>query len=213
MTRSFALLTIITPGLIIMWTFIFVDVFRYARYRMNHKGEQAESIIGVNEEPLLVLEFNNKAQKRLLGMIHTVFLALLLFVFFNADDAARSDTYSLFFFLNKDETYTLYFWTWKFAALAIILFQGLVAIHFFSKRVLFYKKAVVLENSVRGKRVLALNNNVRRYSRPVNELLYDSTKGINIPIFKKFIKPNFDQEKILADILSNIPQKRKSICF
>ena len=200
--------------LIYAWALILAELFKYVKYRITHKGKQAEILIGDNEQPILVLEFNNISQIMLLRLGSVFLFTVFVFGFIAADYAARLDMNRTFFFLSKEQTYNLYFWMYKYSSLGLLIWIWLQGTHFFNKRVVFYRNAVVLENSIWGKRILKLGNNVKLSKQSKVWWLYDSSMGIIIPAFnKKCMRLNHDQEKILKDIFVTIPVKNKLLGF
>ena len=153
------------------------------KYRITHKGKQDELLIGDDEQPVLVLEFNNISQIMLLRLSSVFIFAVCVFGFIAADYAARQDMNRAFFFLSKEQTYNLYFWMYKYTSLGLLLWIWLQGTDFFNKRVVFYRNAVVLENSIWGKRILKLGNNVKLSKQSKVWWLYDSSTGIILPAF------------------------------
>jgi hypothetical protein len=83
----------------------------------------------------------------------------------------------------------------------------------FTRKVIFYKNAVVVDNPIMGRRELPLDENVRRYEYwGMYKYIYDERKGINLQVYnKKFMELTHKQEKLLSEIMSRIPKKQKDL--
>ena len=62
-----------------------------------------------------------------------------------------------------------------------------------------------------GRRELPLDESVKRNEYRGSKWIYDERKGINLQVYnKKFMELNHKQEKLLTEIMSRIPEKKKS---
>lgn len=210
MSRSFFMVMLI-PLLLYVWVSILADFFKYLRYRLTDTGEQIKSNAEQNEPPILVLQFNRPLKIWLAIM---TFFPLLLFGFLKADYVARDDMNRLFFSLNKEQTYILYCWAWKFVCGGIFLWFGTGIINTFSnKKVSFFKNIVVIENALTGRRSLVLNNHVRctKGANGIGYWLYNELSMKHLLIDRTMMKKlDSRQEKLLDEILSKIPEKKKT---
>lgn len=102
---------------------------------------------------------------------------------------------------------------WKFQSLVALFCFCAVLILSFNKKVIFYKNAVIVENSITGRRELPLDDNVR-----CNDLgtggrsiwIYNERKGINLQVYSQnYMDITLEQEKLLNEIISRIPEKKR----
>jgi len=212
MTRSF-LFVMLMPLALFWWVKISANFLRHIRYRMMHMTEQDNLVFGQNEQPTLILEYDNTPMIIFLKIFPIILCLMCLFAWFTADKAVHRDMHYMFFSLNPEHTYILYYWAWKFQIITALLIFGWMVFKSFNKRVYFFNNAVVLENALIGKNALVLDDNVRITKHPsgngywlYNEL---SMKYIQI-VNKKLMKLDAQQEKLLKDFLSKIPEKKKT---
>jgi hypothetical protein len=213
MSRSFLGVVLLVPCLLIGLVQMLPDIFRYLRYRINNKGVQNKVGDGVNEEPVLVLEYNIGRGLLKFKTINMLAFFLLMFGLYIADNAAREDSRMAFFSLNKEQTYILYYWTWKFISLFGLVMVSLLSIKLFNKRVIFFRDRVISENSLLGKSELSLGNGVMltKHKRYKIYWIYDQN-GRSIRVFDfRFMNLKSHQEKLLDEILCKIPEKKKNL--
>jgi hypothetical protein len=199
---------VFTPIFLYVWLIIFRDFFRYLRHRGEE--EQINSDVLQNESPILVLEFH-RPRKTWLSII--VLLEGCLLCFFAADMFARDDMHRLFFFMNKEQTYILYYWTWKFISMSFFVWVVLLTVNTACiKKVSFFKNIVIFENLLTGRKSLILDNNVR-FTKNWGDIywLYNKLSMKHFKIFDRnyMNELNPQQEKLFYEFLSKIPEKKK----
>ena len=204
-------MVIVSLGFLFMWATILVNFLRRLVYRIAHRRDKLPVLR--DEQPILVLEYDNSDAMVVRGMLLGIFLLMCLFGFLSADSLARKDLYSSFLFLNREHTYVLYYWAWKFAFMACLLWLGLWTVNLFNKKTFFFNDFVVVENALRGKKTMLLDNNVR-LTKSTNKVLYwlynDLSKEHYQIVYKKFMLLDPQQEKLLDEVLSKIPEKKKT---
>ena len=211
LTRSFGLVIIMMGLLFIFFFRMLPDLFKIITYKIKNRGEPNDNSIGENEQPVLELEFDSdKLFTRRVGAI--IFLLLLIFGFFTASSGARHDLHSLFPFLNEKQTYILYYCAWKFDSFFMLVWLGPFGIiGSFNKRVLFFKKYVILDNRLTGLKKFTLNSNVRlSKTSSYCYILYDQQTGAKtLVLYRKTMKFDDEQEKLLEEYLRKIPVKKR----
>jgi hypothetical protein len=213
MSRSFLGVVLLVPLSLYAMVLILPDFLKYLSYRIKNKGIQNKVGVGENEEPVLVLEYNNKRGLSKVKAAAMFGLFLCMFGLCIADNAAREDSRMAFFSLDKDQTYILYYWTWKFISLFLMVIFFLASIKGFNKRVLFFKDRVISENGLVGTRELALDNSIMLTKNKKYKVcwIYDRN-GRSIRVFdKRFMNLESHQEKLLDEILCKIPEKKKNL--
>lgn len=210
MNRTFFLMFFI-PAFLYIWVRILADFFKYLKYRLTVKREQISFDTQNNEPPVLVLEYD----RPLWIYIFIIIIFLVLFYAFFSDFLARAQSRTLFFSLNKEQTYILYYWTLKFIFGSFLLYWGILVIdNFFNKKVYFFKDIVIVENTLIGRKSMVLDHNVR-FTKSIygklywlyNELSMKHFQIINDKLMKKI---DSRQEKLLDEFLSKIPEKKKT---
>ena len=206
---------IFLPMVIIIFARNLPTFLRYLIYKSTPEKLQSRPAVGVLEEPVLVLEYDENAQALPFAMgIFLIPLSLCMFIF--ADYMAYKFTYvdnGSIFFLTSEQTYVFYYVAWKFMSLVLLFCFCAALILSFNRKVIFYKNAVVVENSITGRRELPLDDDVRcndSGSGGRSIWIYNQRKGINLQIYNQnCMDINLDQEKLLTEIISRIPEKTK----
>jgi hypothetical protein len=209
MTNSF-IITMLLPLTTYMLASNLATLLRFFIYKLTLEEQQSKPAIGVDEQPVLVLECDGNSQ--VLPLVVAMFLVLLsLSIFLFVD--GKMDMQRAFFFLTSEQTYILYYLVWKFQSLVCLFCFCAVSIQSLTRKVIFYKNAVVVENSIMGRGELPLDDNVKRNdagSKGRGWWIYDERKGINLKVYSKtFMELTHEQEKLLTEIMSRIPEKKK----
>ncbi|MGD0280147.1 MAG: hypothetical protein ABSC11_12675 [Smithella sp.] len=208
--RSFGMVIMI-PLVLYMWMNVLVNLFISLKYQRTGDQEQLRYNIEPYEPPILEINFDKPPLKIWLASI--IMITLCAACFFLADLAARDDLYKLFFSLNKEQTYILYYWAWKFNSLSLLIICINVGLRiFFNKKISFFKNIVILENSLLGKKSLVLDDNVRCSRASTGVIwLYNELSMRHIVIMNRRIKEDLApwQQKLLDDFLSKIPDQKK----
>jgi hypothetical protein len=206
-------ITMLFPFTLLMSVNMLANFLRYLMYRLTPEKQKSKPAIGVDEQPVLILEYNNTLQPVIVWIATIVCIAVSLYIFFFADHVVRQEIerHRTFFSLNSEQSYILYYLAWKFQGLFVAFIMCVQFIRSFTRKVIFYKNAVVVDNSIMGKRELSLDENVRRYEYwGIYKYIYDERKGINLQVYnKKFMEMTHKQEKLLTEIMSRIPKKTK----
>ncbi|MGA9112038.1 MAG: hypothetical protein ACLPSL_02865 [Smithella sp.] len=208
--RSFVMV-IITPLVLYMWVKMLIELFIFLKYQRTGHQEQIRYNIEPNEPPILVINLNKPPLKIRLSSI--IMITACVGVFFLADLAARDDLYTLFFSLNKEQTYILYYWAWKFNTLSFLIIVIIVSLRIiFNKKISFFKNIVIIENSLLGEKSLVLDDNARCSRASTGVIwLYNELSMRHIVIMNRRIRENLApwQQKLLDEFLSKIPEKKK----
>ena len=203
-------LTLFPPTLLMSAT-ILATSFRYLIYKLTSEKQKNRPVKGVEEQPVLILECNENSQMLSCWIPLMFLIPLMLWCFFSADRVAKMDMHKTFFSLNSEQTYILSYLMCKFQSLFALLIFCIQLIKSFTKKVIFYNNAVVVENSIMGRRELPLDESVKRNEYRGSKWIYDERKGINLQVYnKKFMELTHKQEKLLTEIISRIPEKKKS---
>lgn len=208
---------ILMPFLIFILLFrIFPELLKNIKYRSNNKDRQEEFSPEANEKPVLVLEYD-KRQKNLLGFLLIFFLMGFLYCFLWAASFARDAMHIRFLFLNNKQSYVLYYVAWKFNSLLVMIWLGQLCFKIFnSKKVLLFKNGLIMENSLGSPMKFALNENVWLIKNSGRDIysLYDDVQEKKIRFFDRLImKLDANQEVLLNNFLSGIPEKKKEFYF
>jgi hypothetical protein len=200
--------------LLFISTYYIVGVFKYIRYKVANRNNTNTSAVNAEGPPLLILDYNNENKIGIMGMLSLLASVLCIFSFFAADWISRSDMYLPFFSLSNEQTYILYYWTWKFVGMFGFLVVGIALMMIrASKSCSFYKNMIILDKGVFGKKVLPLDSETiwkpgvgrgRKVARISN-----SKAGFlsTIAVSSDCMELSYDQNKVLNEILSKIPQK------
>jgi hypothetical protein len=206
---------IFLPITIIILASNLAPFLRYLIYKLTSEKQITIPVIGVAEQPVLVLEYDKNAQALPFGL-GLFLITLSLFLFFFADHIAYWFTYvrhGSIFFLTNEQTYVFYYVALKFMSLVALFCFCAALILTFNRKVIFYKNAVVVENSITGGRELPLDDNVRcndAGSGGRGIWIYDERKGINLKVYSQnYMDITLEQEKLLTEIISKIPEKTK----
>ena len=210
---SFSLVLLLIPVIfLIMIKGIFPQILKNVKYKIKHHSKKTTFDIGKAEAPLLVLKYNGQNVPALKCIAITVFVMPLI-VFCFASSVAREDMHRTFLFLNSKQTYVLYYWAWNFVGLFTLLWGGSIFITAFNKSLLFFKAGVILSNSLTGSKEFVLDKDIWLVKSPKMNIywLYDDLKGTKVQIFnRKLMRLEPQHEKLLAEFISRIPEKRKT---
>ena len=201
-------MVMLLPLTLYAWVRVLTNLFRYLKYRLAGHQEQIKYNIKQTKQPILVL--NYKIPLKFILLIMTCIL-VTGFYFFQTDADVRKDLNKLFFSFSEEQTYILYYWAWKINLGSLHLFSVFVALIMFNRKVSFYKNIVILENTLFGKKSFVLDDNLK-FSKESNGIrLYNELSATNIVILNKKLMEKMDsqQEKLLYEFLSNIPEKHK----
>lgn len=211
---SFGLVLFIPVLLFLLGRKILPDILKKVEYLFKHRDKGKELDINKNETPILILEYNGQDLFALKCAVITAFVTVLA-IFFAASIIARDDKHP-FIFLNKEQSYILYYWAWKFATLFLLIWFGNSSITLFNKYFLFFKDGIIVQNSLTGTKSFAINNNVYLVKSPNQDAywLYDNLKEAKLQIFNRsFMILDSQQEKLLAEFIANIPEKKKTFYY
>jgi len=209
--QSFGMVILI-PFILFMWVNVLTNLFIRLKYRLAGHHEQIKYNNEQNETPILVIKFNKQPLKMwLLGIL---LITLSLACFFCAGIIAHDQQNRLFFSLNEEETYILYYWTWKFNSISLFMLLMTASCRIlFTKKISISNNSVIIQNALLGKKSFTLDDNVR-CSKALNGLvwLYNELSMKYIIISNKRIRKNLDarQEKLLDEFINKIPEKKKS---
>ena len=209
---SFLLVFFIPVLLFIFIKKLLPEIRKNIKYRIKKSNEQTGSNIEKNETQLLTLEYNGQNLFALrCGAI--VALGTALIAFFGTAIAAREDMYRTFFFLNRVQTYILYYWTWKFFCLFMFIWGASMFAVVFNKKLVFFRNRIIAQNSLTGTKEFFISKDVWLVKSPRQDAywLYNELQGTKIQILNRdLMKLDPQQETRLAEFISRIPEKEKT---
>ena len=209
---SFFLAFFIPVLLIIFITKLFPDIRKNIKYRIKKNSEQTGSNIEKDVNQLLTLECNGQNVFAFRSCA-IVGLGVILIAFFWAPMAAREDMYRTFFFLNRAQSYILYYWTWKVGSLFLFIYGSFMFSVAFNKKLVFFRNRIIVQNSLTGTKGFFIGKDVWLIKSPRGNAywLYNELQGTKIQILNRnFMKLDPRQEARLAEFISRIPEKKKT---
>ena len=203
---------ILAPLVFFMALIILAQLLKYLIYKIIDKEPRTKPAVVLNEQPILVLEYNKIQQIIFYRIVLIISIIMCIFSLFIADDIAREAMDRGFLYLSGEQTYALYYWSWNLSCTSWLFMSCTMSINFLYRKVIFYRNAVVVDNYISGRTALALDEDVKRNECGNYIWIYNEKRGLNLPIFNEnLMRLDNHQAKLLEEILGKIPQKNKKM--